>query len=89
MGGGGAMGGGGVMGGGGALGGGGAWHTLTVTTTAVRGLSQPFVWLTYQVVVPSTAVDGTGATGSPTPPLETVYQSSPLPVAESAEAGEF
>ena len=68
---------------------GSAGSAFTVTTTGVRELSHPLVWLTYQVVVPKAVVEGTGAAEAPTPPLETVYQSKPLPEAVNAEAAAF
>lgn len=60
------------------------------TLIALLGPSQPpTVWLTYHVVVPTAAVEGTGAIADPTPPVDTVYQSRPVPVAVSAAAATF
>ena len=69
---------------------GAAGIALTVTWTAVLGLSQPFtVWLTYQVVLPGVAVDGVGAVVVPVPPVGVVYHSRLLPVAVSCAAAAF
>ena len=58
----------------------------TLTVTAVRSLSQPFiVWLTHQVNVPAIVVLGIGAVLEPVPPVCEVYQSRFVPVAVKAE----
>jgi hypothetical protein len=63
---------------------------IIVTVMGARSLSQPLtVWLTYQVVLPTIAVDGTGAVGEPTPPVAVVYQSRLRPVPVSADEVTF
>lgn len=68
---------------------GAAGNGFTVTVMGTRGPSQwaGEVWLTYQVLVPGEAVEGVGATASGEPPVATVYQRKPVPVAVSALAG--
>lgn len=57
-------------------------NAFTVTTMAALGPSQvPVVWLTYQMVVPTVAVDGVGAVGEPVPPEALVYHNRPDPAA--------
>lgn len=63
----------------------------TSTTTGTRTLSTPVIsCVTYQVVVPTTAVEGIGAVSDPTPPTADVYhRMMPGPVADNGTAGWF
>lgn len=57
------------------------------TTTGALGPRQvPVAWLTYQVVVPTVAVDGVGAVLLPVPPDGVVYHSRVVPVAVNGAA---
>jgi hypothetical protein len=67
-----------------------AGNGFTITVMESRLLSHPVtVWLTYQVVLPTVVVGGTGAIPEPTPPVEDVYQSRLVPVAVNAAAVAF
>jgi len=55
------------------------------TSISALGLSHPFtVCVTYHDVVPTTAVEGTGAVGAPVPPVGAVYQRRLAPDATRA-----
>ena len=64
---------------------------MMVTVMGVLALSQPpaGVWVTYQVVVPAEAVEGTGAVALPVPLMATEYHWRLLPVAVKAVAVVF
>lgn len=66
---------------------GGAGCGLIVTTICALSLSQPLaVWLTYQLKVPATLVDGVGVVADPVPPVGVVYHKRLVPTATSGLA---
>ena len=63
---------------------------VIITDIGTLGLSQPStVWLTYQVVAPTSAVEGTGTVAEPVPPVAVVYHNRPVPVADNGKDGAF